>query len=193
MNLLRAAQRTVSLSMQGVREAVLAVAERVAVRVHLTKLQLQADDAEARLQLAYEALGQCLYDSRRVRSGDSMAADAALPLSINIRHEQQLLQELRDRLASHYDEVLTVPLAQLQQDLKEGGGTVERVTISPGAQADGKLVSELGVPDAVRLVAVRRDQTILIASGSLRLQAGDELTVLGRRSALPQALQILRT
>jgi hypothetical protein len=192
MNLVRATQRTVLLSVHGVREAVLAVAERVAVRVHVAKLQLQSNDAEARLQLAYEALGQCLYDSRTVRA-NAMAVDAALPLSTNIRQQQLLLQELRDRLASHYDELLTIPLAQLQQDLKDGGGTVERVTIAAGAQADGKLVSELGVPETVRLVAIRRGQSILIASGSLRLQAGDELTVLGRRSALPQALQVLRT
>jgi K+/H+ antiporter YhaU regulatory subunit KhtT len=192
MNLLRSAHRTWALGLDGLREALMAMAERVASRVHFSKLQLRADDAETRLQQSYEALGQCLYNSRRQGSHDASSVDAVLPLTARIRHEQQLLQELHDRLASHYDELLSIPLARLQEDLKEGGGTVERVTISPGAQADGKSLSELALPMTVRLVALRRGQTLLIPSGSLTLQAGDDLTVLGSRSTLPQALHILR-
>lgn len=175
------------------REAILAVAERVAQRVQVGKLQLRAEEAEARLQRSYEALGECLYRSRSGPPHEAFATDEALPLTARIREEQQLLQELRNRLASHYDDLLVVPLVRLQEDLRDGGGTIERVTISPGAHADGKRLADLGLPDTVRLVALRRGESLLIPFGGLLLQAGDQLTVLGSRSAVPDALRILRT
>src|SRR5207245_1777522 len=61
MNLFQSTSRALSISLDGLKEAVMNVAERVARRVQVAKLQFQADDAEARLRHAYESLGQCLY------------------------------------------------------------------------------------------------------------------------------------
>jgi hypothetical protein len=192
MKLLRYAHRTLSLTFDGMREALVAAAERVALRVQVGKLQLQAEDTEGRLQQAYEALGEYLYRTRHGSGPEGLASDTALPLTGRIRTEQQLLQELRDQLASLNDETLSLPLSRLQEDLKEGGGTIERVTISPGAQADGKSLEELGLPSTVRIVALRRGDLLVIPAGSLFLQSGDVITLLGNRSAIPPALQILR-
>ena len=193
MNLLRTAQRTFSLSFDGLREALVVVAERVALRVQVGKLQLHAEDTESRLGQAYEALGQCLYGTHRAAPAKRAPVDTALPIVGRIRIEHQALQELRDQLASLYDETLTLPLSRLQDDLKEGGGTVERVTIAPGSQADGKRLGELDLPLTVRLVALRRGSSLIIPSGGVVLQAGDDITLLGNRSAVPAALHILRT
>jgi uncharacterized protein with PhoU and TrkA domain len=193
MTLLRSAHRAFAISFDGLREALAVVAERVALRVQIGKLELHAEDAEARLRHAYQSLGQHLYAIRHPTSSDAGSVDAALSLTTRIRTEQQLVQDLRDHLASLNDETLGVPLSRLQEDLKEGGGTIERVTISPGSQADGKRLVDLQLSPTVRLVTVRRGQFLLIPSGSLVLQAGDDITLLGSRSAVAPALQILRT
>ena len=193
MTFLRSAHRAFSISFDGVREALVVVAERVALRVQVAKLLLYAEDAEARLRHAYQSLGQHLYATRHATSTEAGSVDAALSLTARIRTEQQLVRELRDQLASLSDETLVVPLSRLQEDLKEGGGTIERVTISPGSQADGKRLVDLQLPPTVRLVAVRRGQTLVIPVGSLVLQAGDDITLLGSRSSVAPALQILRT
>jgi Trk K+ transport system NAD-binding subunit len=52
---------------------------------------------------------------------------------------------------------------------------------------------DLQLPPAVRLLAVRRGQTLVIPVGSLVLQAGDDITLLGSRSSVAPALQILGT
>jgi hypothetical protein len=192
MNLLRTAQRTFSLSFDGLREALVVVAERVALRVHAGKLQLHAEDTESRLGQAYESLGQCLYGTHHASPGKGAPIDTALPIVARIRIEHQVLQELRDQMASLYDETLTLPLSRLQDDLKKGGGTVERVTITPGSQADGKRLADLDLPATVRLIVLRRGTTLIIPSGSVVLQAGDDITLLGNRSAIPAALRILR-
>jgi len=171
----------------------MAVAERVARRVQVTKLQLQAEDAEARLRQTYEALGQCLYATHAALAPEAVNVDAALPLCESVRAEQRALQEIRDRLASRYDDVLIVPLIRLQEDLQTGGGTIERVTVVPNAQADGKPLGEAVLPESVRIVLVRRSDTLLFPSAQLVLQAGDQLTLIGTRSELPGALQSFRT
>lgn len=169
----------------------MAIAERVARRVQVTKLQLQAEDAEARLRQAYESLGQRLYTTHATRSQEPAKVEDSLPLCEDIRAEQRTLQEIRDRLASRYDDVLIVPLIRLQEDLQAGGGTMERVTISPGAQASGKLLSEVALPESVRIVLVRRNDSLMFPSEQLVLRAGDQVTVIGSRSAFPSALQSL--
>ncbi len=184
--------RALSITAEGVKEAVMAVAERVARRVQVAKLQLQAIDTEARLQQAYESLGHCLYDAHTAKSSDALRIDAALPLCANIRAEQRTLQGIRDRLASRYDDVLIVPLLRLQEDLQDGGGTVERVTITPAAPADGKPLSDITLPESVRIVMIRRGEALLLPAGNLVLKAGDQVTIIGDRSAVPGALQSLR-
>jgi len=193
MTFLRSAHRAFSISFDGIRETLVVVAERVALRVQVAKLLLHAEDAEARLRHAYQSLGHHLYGTRHPTSTEAGSVDAALPLTARIRTEQQLVRELRDQLASLNDETLVVPLTRLQEDLKGGGGTIERVTISPGSQADGKRLVDLQLPPAVRLLAVRLGQPLVIPVGSLVLQAGDDITLLGSRSSVAPALQILRT
>lgn len=171
----------------------MAVAERVSQRVQVAKLQLQAEDAEARLRQSYVALGQALYDFRSARPADGLQLERVQPLYETIRSEQRALQSVRDRLASRYDDILVMPLISLQEDLQAAGGTVERVTISPASQADGRLLSDVSLPESVRIVLVRRGDAILFPLPQLVLKAGDQVTVIGNRSSVPVALQALRS
>jgi hypothetical protein len=184
--------RALSISVAGIKEAVMAVAERVARRVQIAKLQLQAVDAEARLQQAYESLGHCLYTAHTAKSTGAWQIDEALPLCENIRAEQHTLQGIRDRLTSRYDDVLTVPLIRLQEDLQDGGGAVERVTITPASPADGRPLNAVRLPEGVRIVLVRRVDALLLPTDDLVLKAGDQITLLGDRSAVLGALQSLQ-
>jgi len=195
MGLLKSTRQTFSLSLEGLREATLAIAERVTARVQRGKLQLQADEAHVRLQHAYESLGHSLYTVHTVRtpprSGDP-PEDEVLQLCQRIHSEQRTLQGIRDRLAAQDDDILVVPLARLHEDLKEGGGTVERVTVSPAAQADGKCLRELALPEEVQIVALRRGNVLLFPTATVVLRAGDQITIVGTRSAVSTVLQSLR-
>jgi hypothetical protein len=191
MSIYQSTLRTLSITLDGAKEAVMAVAERVARRVQVTKLQLQAEDAEARLRQAYESMGQRLYVAHTAHSPEATNVDAVLPLCESVRAEQRALREIRDRLASRYDDVLIVPLIRLQEDLQAGGGTIERITITPNAQADGKPLSGVDFPEGIRIVLVRRHDSLMFPSAQLILRAGDQVTVIGNRSALSGAIQSL--
>ncbi|HZC68575.1 MAG TPA: TrkA C-terminal domain-containing protein [Nitrospirales bacterium] len=193
MNFLQSTTRALSISLEGLKEAIMGVAERVARRVHVAKLRFQAEDAEVRLRQAYESLGQCLYATHTVRFPETLTViDEALPMCESIRAEQRTLEAVRDRLASQYEEVLTVPLIRLHEDLQAGGGTVEHVTIAPGIAADGRRLADLSLPESVGIVLVRRGESVLFPHAEVVLRAGDQVTLIGRRSAMPAALQSLR-
>ena len=191
-NFLRTVHRTLAISLDGIRETILAVSERVAFRVQVGKLHLQAEDASVRLREAYESLGASLYTTRGFPRTEGFPPDAALQFCERIRAEQRTLQEIRDRLASRYDNILEEPLIRLQEDLKEGGGTVERVTISPSSHVEGKCLRDLTFPEGVRIILIRRGESLIFPSASSVLRAGDQVTLVGNRSAVPGALQTLR-
>jgi K+/H+ antiporter YhaU regulatory subunit KhtT len=194
MNLFQSSARALSISLAGLKEALMTVAERVTRRIQVTKLRFQADDTEARLRQAYESLGQCLYTTYTAQTPETLKViDAALPVCESIRAEHRTLQAIQDRLASqYYDEGLTIPLIRLHEDLQAGGGTVERVTIAPGIQADGRRLADLTLPESVGIVLIRRGESLQIPHAETVLKAGDQVTLVGRRSAMPAALQALR-
>jgi trk system potassium uptake protein TrkA len=61
----------------------------------------------------------------------------------------------------------------------EGGkARLEEVTLAESSPAVGKLVSELGMPRDSTLVAIVRDEHVIVPRGDTPLQAGDEVLVL---------------
>ena len=61
----------------------------------------------------------------------------------------------------------------------EGGkARLEEVTLAEHSPAVGKLVSELGMPRDSTLVAIVRDEHVIVPRGDTPLQAGDEVLVL---------------
>lgn len=61
----------------------------------------------------------------------------------------------------------------------EGGkARLEEVTLADVSPAVGKLVSELGMPRDSTLVAIVRDEHVIVPRGDTPLQAGDEVLVL---------------
>jgi len=192
MKLFQSTNRALSISLEGLREAVMDAAERVARRVRVVKLQFQAEDAAARLRQAYESLGHCLYTTHTAQTPETLRViDEALPVCESIRAEQSTLQAIRDRLASQYEDVITVPLIQLHEDLQAAGATVERITIAPGIGADGRRLADLFLPESVGVVLVRRGELVLFPHTEVVLRAGDQVTLIGNRSAMPAALQSL--
>jgi trk system potassium uptake protein len=55
---------------------------------------------------------------------------------------------------------------------------LEEVTLAEDSPAVGKLVSELGMPRDSTLVAIVRDEHVIVPRGDTPLQGGDEVLVL---------------
>ena len=68
---------------------------------------------------------------------------------------------------------------------------VNEFDVEDGSHADGKMISQMGVPLRILIGAVMRsDGDVEIASGSTRLSAGDRVVVFARASDLGRARQL---
>jgi Trk K+ transport system NAD-binding subunit len=55
----------------------------------------------------------------------------------------------------------------------------------------GKRLMDLNFPSDVLVLAVRRDEELLIPHGTTKLEAGDHLTILGNIESLPEIEELL--
>jgi Trk K+ transport system NAD-binding subunit len=65
------------------------------------------------------------------------------------------------------------------------------VSITPGSAAEGRLISELDLPEGSLIVSVRRANQLIIPHGYTRLRAKDQLTILADNKCLPVVEQQL--
>jgi hypothetical protein len=66
------------------------------------------------------------------------------------------------------------------------------VPVERTAPANGRTLVQVGLPQGVVVVAVHRDDTLLISRGNLRLVTGDRVQLMGASRDLPRALQLLQ-
>jgi CIC family chloride channel protein len=66
-----------------------------------------------------------------------------------------------------------------------------RVDIGTGSTSDGRLISELALPEGCLIVSVRRGNQLIIPHGYTRLRAKDQLTIFADQECLPVAEQLL--
>ncbi len=86
---------------------------------------------------------------------------------------EKLIAEVDARLSESLPELFTQPVVKE----KENPQFIE-IAIPPGSGADGKVVSELGLPRAAVLVSIRRENEVLIPRGDTLLHSGDVVTAL---------------
>jgi Trk K+ transport system NAD-binding subunit len=65
------------------------------------------------------------------------------------------------------------------------------VKITPGSASEGRLISELKLPEECLIVSVRRGNQLIIPHGYTRLHAKDQLTIFAENECLAAVEQNL--
>jgi Trk K+ transport system NAD-binding subunit len=76
-------------------------------------------------------------------------------------------------------------------DLRHQDLAIVELVIPDGSRAEGRLVSELDLPDRARLISITHNDTYTIAAGDSRLHAGDRIMAIlapALRDALERAV-----
>jgi CIC family chloride channel protein len=60
------------------------------------------------------------------------------------------------------------------------GVAVFEITVEAGSHLDGKLVSEIGLPEGSLVASVRRGRRVTIPHGKTRLAAGDQIAIVAK-------------
>ena len=71
-----------------------------------------------------------------------------------------------------------VTLPEPGLSVEEPGAGLQQFTVAAGAPADGRRIVDLGLPDGVLVVLIRRQGQARVPSGGIELHAGDELILM---------------
>lgn len=194
---LRRIRKEFTLTARGFHETVLAIAERVNRKVQILRLHWQAASLSGQIERLHQQLGAALCsvlapqetrDAHEISHGTTQQhlADIASRVS-TLKQELLLVDPLVRQIES---EALREDLLNLERDLFHRSATIERLRIVPGALASGSLVSQLGLPTTVRVVAVLRGPSLLLSFDAVPFRPGDMVILLGHRDALKAVLPL---
>ncbi len=94
-------------------------------------------------------------------------------------------------LTSLVEEAVSVGSLVRLLTFEGGGARLVEVTLAGDSPAAGKIVAELGVPRDASLVAVIRDNHVVVPRGDTMLQVGDEVLALVTNDAEDQLTALL--
>ncbi len=75
--------------------------------------------------------------------------------------------------------------------LREGEVSVSEITVSATSKIIGKAIKDVGLPDRCVIAAILRGSNIMVPSGSLEIEAGDELLFIAHPSAESQLPELI--
>jgi K+/H+ antiporter YhaU regulatory subunit KhtT len=190
-------QKELSITGSAVYELVMAVAERVNRKVHIIRLHGQAANLLTQIESVQGDLGRRIADALPVPSTaprDTALSSSEVERSLNqatdrIQQLKQTLVQVDARIRDLKLEAVHEDLLRLQRDLSMRTASMERLLVSQGAPAIGKMVSDLSLPPSVRLVTIFRGPFLVAPSDAFVFRPDDIVIVIGLRSELEQVTQ----
>lgn len=189
-------QKELSLTGNAVYESVVAVAERVNRKVHILRLHGQSAGLLTQVETVYGELGQQIvkafpHGSPFSRTVTLSPQDLDRPLNEameRIQHLKQTLIQVDAQIRELKLEAIHEDPLAVQRDLSLRAAALERLTVSRGAPAIGKTLSQLSFPPSVRLVTIFRGPFLLTPSDTLIVHQDDIVILIGLRTELDQAM-----
>lgn len=166
--------------LEAIREVLSQIGEKTSEVTSVVKLQFEIGSLEKSLELESLALGKLLLEHHR--AGNSNADDK--PLLNRLKKMMELEQQIQTRKRA-YDEIRKglsddYVVNKLSQDLSASGAVIEQVVISEKSNVVNKLLKEILLPKEALISAINRGETVIIPDGNTQLQAGDQVTVIGK-------------
>jgi hypothetical protein len=189
------------ITLETLRETVMSIAERVNRKVQILSLHWEAASLQRQQEQIAEDLGNRLFHlAFRGLPDESLdaiaAADADMIVSdtaARLRVVKADLLEVDARIRELEIEALRDDLLKLQDDLAGRSASLRRVVVTQRSSGHGKTLLQLGLPEAVRVVAVFRGPAFLTAPGQVTLRAGDIVVLVGPSVDLKTCLHLFES
>lgn len=185
-------RKELTITLTGLHEVVIAVSERVNRKVQILKLHWQASAVDQQIESIHQRVGEQIIarltqqdeaatssDSNR-QEIDRLLAEATSRIRVlkgDLGQVEALMRELEA-------ETLRETLLKVQHDLFTRTASLERVVVSHGAAASGRLPGQLGLAASTHVVAILRGTAILTQPDSIAFCPGDIVILIGRRDDL---------
>ncbi len=186
--LLSRIRKELTINLAVVREAVLAISERVNRKVQLLKLHWQASYISHKIDSSHRALGAQIFPL--VSSGGDLkrhepalenpeAVGLLSAATSQVRLLKKELGQVETLVRELEVEAMREDLLRIQQDLSTRAATIERVHVAQGSWAMGRSISQLELSLTTRVAVVLRGPALLPLTATLVFQSGDLVVLVG--------------
>ncbi len=172
-------KRVSSEGVEATREIFAKISERTSDVTALARLKYELATLPKQLDVEALNLGRLVLALRR--TGDFSAENEAFleqaktveDLDKNIRKKQEDYEHLRKKHSDSY------VIEKLSEDLSSANAIIDNVTISSKSNVVDKILREITLPKKALVSAIKRDEEIIIPDGNTKLNAGDQVIVIG--------------
>lgn len=171
-------QKAIGLTWVTLMEAIVQIAEEVAIKMDALKLNQELLWIEKQLDAAYSELGKTFYQLPEGSLTQPLMDKHIAFLMARIQQLSSNRKSLGRRLADLQDETFLDPLIEFLKMFKRAGGTVEPVTIPMAFPSSEKKVNELGLPSNTLVIGLQRGDQVIIPCGNTFVHPGDRLFLL---------------
>ena len=192
-DLLQRLTKEAKVTVAGIRESVLAIAERVNRKTQTLRLHWQASTLIRQMDNVSRSVGQTLCDlvAPSHTTGTIMsithttANTRLLEAATTARFLKQELMHVEESIRELEVEVLHEDLIKIQRDFLSRSAGLSRLVVAPDSSAVGLSLAQLNLSETTRVVALLRGPTLLSCAAEIPIRAGDIVILVGSQAELP--------
>jgi len=171
------------------RELFAEISERTSEIGNTARMKIEINSLETELRKKYAQLGELaakIYTAKK-RERYQNQLDTAIT---SIGKHKQLIdrktleyKNLRKRFSDKY------LINRLSYELEQGEAMIDQIAVKESSSVVNKRLKEVELPKNALISAIKRKEEIIIPDGNTKLQAGDVLTVIGKKKDVAKLTQ----
>ena len=193
-DLLQRLTKEAKVTVAGIRESVLAIAERVNRKTQTLRLHWQASTLIRQMDNVSRSVGQTLCDlvapshtTGTIMSITHTTANTRLfEAATTARFLKQELMHVEESIRELEVEVLHEDLIKIQRDFLSRSAGLSRLVVAPDSSAVGLSLAQLNLSETTRAAALLRGPTLLSCAAEIPIRAGDIVILVGSQAELPR-------
>ena len=182
-----------SEGLETVQEFLSQIGEKTADVTSVLKLKLEIGSLQKQLDQELLFLGKLILKQNQISKPnfENIEFKDQLDKMLNLDQQIQSLHikhdEIRKEISSDY------VVNKLSEDLYASGAVIEQAYVADDANVIGKMLKEILLPKQALISAIKRGDEMIIPNGNTKIQAGDQITIIGKTEDVEKVYKRLTT
>lgn len=174
--------KDLQVSLAGIKEGVERIAEQADLKMKVAKLSLETAEVEKDLESDFRSLGELAYRDAISRPADFYDRPDVQDAMQRVRRQTDAIRGLERRIDRIRESRTEENLIEAAGYMKDADWSVECFQVVSGSAAVGKPLSDAQKPASILVVSIVRAGAFELPEGRTVLEAGDQVTVVVKKS-----------
>ncbi|MBI3609729.1 MAG: TrkA C-terminal domain-containing protein [Nitrospirae bacterium] len=189
MKFMQPFRREIGIVWAGLEKVVVSAAEQTTRQVEIARLSFGIHEYERQLDNIFERMGRFLYECQ-AKEINAVADDSICRSSLSeykrLQNELKLIERRRYDLK---EENVAAQWAEFIESVHRSGMTLDSVILPFHLKPSTITLQELALPTGILVIAIQRKERFIQPHGTVMLNRGDRLTLLGPPQQMIQVME----